>query len=149
MSRRAGTGQGLVTHNPALTNPLRIGYSILTRKGAIWMYEVIGTARDGFRVAHRRPERGIVAMTIEIHEQTLWLIPVGLAVTFMIWVFLNWWQEERHPNDGRNYSSGAETFQYRSSGRAQERQSDTPFIRETRPKFTPSPQRGQMMRSPE
>ena len=81
-------------------------------------------------------------MTLEIHEQTLWLIPVGLAVSFMIWVLLNWWQEERRPKDGsRNYSSGAEGFQYRSSGRAQVRQSDSPFTRENRPKFTPSPQR--------
>jgi hypothetical protein len=89
-------------------------------------------------------------MTLEIHEQTLWLIPVGLAVSFMIWVLLNWWREERRPNDGnRNYSSGAEAFQYRSSGRAQGRQSDSPLISTTRPKLTPSPQRGQMMRSPE
>jgi hypothetical protein len=80
-------------------------------------------------------------MTIEIHEQTLWLIPVGLAVSFMIWVFLNWWQEERRPNDSRNYSSGSAGFQYRSSGRAQERQIDSPFINTNRPKFTPSPQR--------
>ena len=32
-------------------------------------------------------------MTLEIHEQTLWLIPVGLAVSFMIWVLLNWWRK--------------------------------------------------------
>jgi len=66
-------------------------------------------------------------MTLEIHEQTLWLIPVGLAVSFMIWVFLNWWQEERHPNDGRNFSSGAEAFQYRTFEREKERQIDSPF----------------------
>jgi hypothetical protein len=89
-------------------------------------------------------------MTLEIHEQTLWLIPVSLAVSFMIWVLLNWWREERRPNDGgRNYSSGAAGVQYRSSGRAQERQIDSPFTSANRPKFTPSPQRGQMMRSPE
>ena len=35
-------------------------------------------------------------MTIEIHEQTLWLIPVSLAVGFMVWVLWNWWREE-HP----------------------------------------------------
>jgi hypothetical protein len=35
-------------------------------------------------------------MTIEIHEQTLWLIPVGLAVGFMVWVLWNWWREEHH-----------------------------------------------------
>ena len=80
-------------------------------------------------------------MTLEIHEQTLWLIPVGLAVSFMIWVLLNWWHEEHRPNDAGAYSSGAEAFQYRSSGRAQVRQSDSPFTRENRPKFTPSPQR--------
>ena len=81
-------------------------------------------------------------MTLEIHEQTLWLIPVGLAVSFMVWVFLNWWREERHPSHGEGaYPSGAEAFQYRSSGRAQVRQSDSPFTTENRPKFTPSPQR--------
>jgi hypothetical protein len=81
-------------------------------------------------------------MTVEIHEQTLWLIPVGLAVGFMVWVFLNWWREERHPNDGKQaHSSGAAGFQYLNSGRAQVRQSDSPFTRANRPKFTPSPQR--------
>ena len=81
-------------------------------------------------------------MTLEIHEQTLWLIPVGLAVSFMVWVLWNWWREEHHPNDaGQTHSSEAEAFQYRSSGRAQERQSDSPSTRENRPKFTPSPQR--------
>ncbi len=35
-------------------------------------------------------------MTIEIHEQTLWLIPVSLAVGFMVWVLWNWWREEHH-----------------------------------------------------
>ncbi len=81
-------------------------------------------------------------MTLEIHEQTLWLIPVGLAVSFMVWVFLNWWREERHPSHvGQTDPSGAEAFQYRSSGRAQVRQSDSPLITENRPKFTPSPQR--------
>ena len=81
-------------------------------------------------------------MTLEIHEQTLWLIPVGLAVSFMVWVFLNWWREERHPSHvDQTDPSGAEAFQYRSSGRAQERQSDSPFTIVNRPKFTPSPQR--------
>ena len=40
-------------------------------------------------------------MTIEIHEQTLWLIPVGLAVGFMVWVLWNWWREEHHIVDRR------------------------------------------------
>ena len=35
-------------------------------------------------------------MTIEIHAQTLWLIPVSLAVGFMVWVLWNWWREEHH-----------------------------------------------------
>jgi hypothetical protein len=108
----------------------------------------------------RRAERGIVSMTVEIREQTLLLIPVSLAVGFMVWVLWNWWREE-HRTEGRRvrnadriYSSGghfsgAQGFQYRSSGWAQERQSDSPLIIENRPKFTPSPQRGQMMRSPE
>ena len=81
-------------------------------------------------------------MTLEIHEQSLWLIPVGLAVSFMVWVLLNWWREEQHPNHvGQIDPSGAEAFQYRSSGRAQVKQSDSPLITENRPKFTPSPQR--------
>jgi hypothetical protein len=38
-------------------------------------------------------------MTIEIHEQTLWLIPVSLAVGFMVWVLWNWWREEHRTNE--------------------------------------------------
>jgi len=34
-------------------------------------------------------------VTIEIHEQTLWLIPVSVAVSFMLWVLWHWWKEER------------------------------------------------------
>jgi hypothetical protein len=40
-------------------------------------------------------------MTIEIHEQTLWLIPVSLAVGFMLWVLWNWWREERRMGERR------------------------------------------------
>jgi hypothetical protein len=80
-------------------------------------------------------------MTLEIHEQTLWLIPVGLAVSFMVWVLWNWWREEHRPNDAGAYSSSADAFQYRSSGHAQPRQSDSPPTRESRPKLTTSPQR--------
>jgi|GEM_PF-7134204 len=40
-------------------------------------------------------------MTIEIHEQTLWLIPVSLAVGFMLWVLWNWWCEEHRINERR------------------------------------------------
>jgi hypothetical protein len=40
-------------------------------------------------------------MTIEIHEQTLWLIPVSLAVGFMVWVLWNWWREEHRTNERR------------------------------------------------
>ncbi len=79
-------------------------------------------------------------MTLEIHEQTLWLIPVGLAVSFMVWVLCNWWREEHRPGGAQPTHSSA-GFQYRSSGRAQERQSASPFTSVNRPKFTPSPQR--------
>jgi hypothetical protein len=48
-----------------------------------------------------RAEGGIASMTIEIHEQTLWLIPVSLAVGFMFWVLLNWWREEHHIKESR------------------------------------------------
>jgi hypothetical protein len=40
-------------------------------------------------------------MTIEIHEQTLWLIPVSLAVGFMLWVLCNWWREEHRKTEWR------------------------------------------------
>ena len=50
----------------------------------------------------RRAEGGIASMTIEIHEQTLWLIPVSLAVGFMVWVLWNWWREEHHMADRRS-----------------------------------------------
>jgi len=48
-----------------------------------------------------RAEGGIASMTIEIHAQTLWLIPVSLAVGFMVWVLWNWWREEHHIADRR------------------------------------------------
>ena len=40
-------------------------------------------------------------MTIEIHEQTLWLIPVGISVGFMFWVLWNWWREEHRLKERR------------------------------------------------
>ncbi len=46
--------------------------------------------------AGQRAEGGIASMTMEIHAQTLWLIPVSLAVGFMVWVLWNWWREEHH-----------------------------------------------------
>jgi len=49
----------------------------------------------------RRAEEGIASMTIEIHEQTLWLIPVSLAVGFMLWVLCNLWREEHGKKESR------------------------------------------------
>ncbi len=34
-------------------------------------------------------------MTVEFHEEWLWLIPMGLAIGFMLWVLWNWWKEEQ------------------------------------------------------
>ena len=34
-------------------------------------------------------------MTVEVHEQTLWLVPVGMAIGFMLWVLWHWLKEER------------------------------------------------------
>ncbi len=48
-----------------------------------------------------RAEGGIASMTIEIREQALWLIPVGLAVGFMVWVLSNWWREEHSKTESR------------------------------------------------
>jgi len=33
-------------------------------------------------------------VTVEFHEESLWLIPVGFAVYFMVWVLWHWWKEE-------------------------------------------------------
>ncbi len=34
-------------------------------------------------------------MTVELNENAPWLILVGLAICFMLWVLWNWWKEER------------------------------------------------------
>ena len=76
------------------------------------------------------------------HAPTLLSAFLYFDVSFMVWVFLNWWREEHRPSHmDQSDPSGAEAFQYRSSGRAQVRQSDSPFTIVNRPKFTPSPQR--------
>jgi hypothetical protein len=41
VSRRADTGEGPAANLQVLTNPLQIGYSFFTRKGVIWIYEVL------------------------------------------------------------------------------------------------------------
>jgi hypothetical protein len=51
--------------------------------------------------AGRRAEGRIASMTIEIHAQTLWLIPVVLAIGFMLWVLWNWWREEPLKKESR------------------------------------------------
>jgi len=125
---------------PLFIDLLQIGYPFFTEKGVLWLHGVLrATGRCKIGGA-KGTERGIVSMTLEIHEQTLWLIPVGFAVSFLVWVLWHWWREGHHPNDAGAYSSGA-TVQYRSSGRAQVRQSDSPFTKENRPKLMPSPQR--------
>jgi hypothetical protein len=58
--------------------------------------------------AGRRAEGGIASMTIEIHEQTLWLIPVSLAIGFMVWVLWNWWREEYRTSERRIGKRGVE-----------------------------------------
>jgi hypothetical protein len=34
-------------------------------------------------------------VTVEFREESLLLIPIGLAISFMLWVLWNWWKEER------------------------------------------------------
>jgi len=43
----------------------------------------------------REAERGFVSVTVEVHEESLWLIPVSIAIAFMLWVLWHWWKEER------------------------------------------------------
>lgn len=33
-------------------------------------------------------------LKIGFNAETLWLIPLGLALWFMIWALWNWWREE-------------------------------------------------------
>jgi hypothetical protein len=70
------------------------------------------------------------SMTIEFQEQTLWLLPLGLAVSFMLWVLWHFFKETRRqsgsnlpaiqaPNsavrDGRNSGKAALHLQGRSA----------------------------------
>jgi len=34
-------------------------------------------------------------MKVEFGAEALWLIPVGFAIWFMLWVLWKWWREER------------------------------------------------------
>jgi hypothetical protein len=35
-------------------------------------------------------------MTVVFQEESLWLVPAGLAIYFMLWVLRNWWREQHH-----------------------------------------------------
>ncbi len=54
-----------------------------------------GSIQDECHGARRGTERGTVSMTVELNENAPWLILVGLAICFMLWVLWNWWKEER------------------------------------------------------
>jgi hypothetical protein len=99
VSRRTA-GWSQVTCLQALTNPLRIDYPFLTGKGVISIHGALRVALGRMQRARER-KGGIASMTIEIHEQTLWLIPVSLAVGFMVWVLWNWWREEHPKKESR------------------------------------------------
>jgi hypothetical protein len=43
----------------------------------------------------REAEGGYVAVKIDFNAEIFALIPVGLAIWFMLWVLWNWWREER------------------------------------------------------
>jgi len=51
--------------------------------------------------------RGFIAMKLEFDAVALWLIPVGIALWFMIWALWNWRMEERRHGHRRNHSFGA------------------------------------------
>ena len=72
--------------------PLRFAYSVLTGIGAYWKHWVFRGARTMSAAAG--PKR-TVSMTIDFNEKSLWLIPAGLAILFMLWVLWNWRREER------------------------------------------------------
>lgn len=94
LSRPAKTASGL---NKPLTNWLLDPY----RNGRHLDSRGLPVAREMNAVKRRWAERGIVSMTVDLHEQSLWLIPVSLAVGFMVWVLWNWWREERRIEGGR------------------------------------------------
>ena len=100
VSRRCGRPRAPKRRFPSLIQPLRFAYSFFIRVGVIWIYEVL--RRASRLTAHREAERGIVPMTLEIQEQSLWLVPMGMAICFMVWVLWGLLKETRR----RNHANG-------------------------------------------
>jgi hypothetical protein len=53
-------------------------------------------------------------MKVVIDGEMLALIPVGIALWFMMWVLWNWRREQRHRSDRRNQSFGASGSPHRN-----------------------------------
>jgi hypothetical protein len=53
-------------------------------------------------------------MKLEIDAIALWLIPVGIALWFMIWVLWHWQKEEHRQSHHRNQSFGSHSSLYRN-----------------------------------
>ena len=101
VSRRASAGRrpaacrGFLFYG-ALTNCLLRPYAKRRQLKAMGLPE----GRNGGRKEEE-------LMTVELHEKSLWLIPVGLAIFFMLWALWNWWREERRQ---KHSSSARLTF---------------------------------------
>lgn len=48
--------------------------------------------RHGARPGGGKREPSVI---LELHGESLWIIPVGLAIWFMLWVLWSWHKEER------------------------------------------------------
>jgi cytochrome c-type biogenesis protein CcmH/NrfF len=55
-------------------------------------------------------------MKLEIDAVTLWLIPAGIALWFMIWVLWHWRREERRRDHRPHQSFGASGSPHRNWG---------------------------------
>ena len=77
-----------------LTSPLRFRYPLFTQKGVLWNRAFHGTraVRAAISVEDRKE---CAAMEIRSDTELFWLVPLGLALWFLIWALWNWWREER------------------------------------------------------
>ena len=87
----------------SLTEALQIPCSILIPCGASlihgvtnsWMYGLMGAPNPLTQAAHPALKSGATPMRIDFDAETLWLIPLGIALWFLVWVLWRWWLESR------------------------------------------------------
>ena len=74
---------------PAFIEPLQKAFSPFIQNGVLWRHGVFRRALNR-SIVRREIDKGVVTVTVEFHAETLWLIPAGMAIGFMLWVLWNW-----------------------------------------------------------